>query len=449
MENNQKVPELHYCLYARKSSESDEKQAMSIDGQLMEMSEIAKREMLHIVEVVTESHSAKETGQRPQFNYMLDNLSKGKYNAIITWAPDRISRNAGDLGRVVDLMDQGKLALIKTHSQTFSDNPNEKFLLMILCSQAKLENDNRGINVKRGHRNKCQIGIRPSMAPLGYLNVMKSNRISGVEIDPEKAPIIKQMFTYVAEKGLSGRALRRWLRKVGFQSRTGKDISLSRIYETLKNPFYYGSFKFGDKWYKGSHEPLITKQIFDKVQIRLQTTVKQWNKQLYPFKKICKCGSCGSSITAEMKYRVTQTGEVHPHIYYHCNRIKDYDCPEPYITEEILIQQLVDLLPQIKLDKEYIWNLFQDEIKRLNHLKQIMRRKGNEVIETTPHQKKSKTLKVIGQEESEMIKDYFLHILQYGTPEERQNVLTGVKTLFLLKERTLRISNTREKVLPY
>lgn len=167
MENNQKVPELHYYLYARKSSESDEKQAMSIEGQLMEMSEIAKREKLHIVEVVTESHSAKETGQRPQFNYILDNLNKGKYNAIITWAPDRISRNAGDLGRVVDLMDQGKLALIKTHSQTFCNNPNEKFLLMILCSQAKLENDNRGINVKRGHRNKCQIGIRLQWHHLG------------------------------------------------------------------------------------------------------------------------------------------------------------------------------------------------------------------------------------------------------------------------------------------
>jgi len=154
MKNTIKVPELRYCLYARKSSESDEKQAMSIDGQLYEMRELAKRDKINVVEVITESHSAKETGQRPQFNYMVEGISNGKFNGIITWAPDRISRNAGDLGRVVDLMDQGKLSLIKTHSQDFSNNPNEKFLLMILCSQAKLENDNRGINVKRGLRNK-------------------------------------------------------------------------------------------------------------------------------------------------------------------------------------------------------------------------------------------------------------------------------------------------------
>ncbi len=93
-------------------------------------------------------------------------------------------------------MDQGKLELINCHSQTFSNNPNEKFLLMILCSQAKLENDNRGINVKRGHRNKCQSGIRLS-APIGYINILKWKRISSVEFDKERAPIVKEMFERV------------------------------------------------------------------------------------------------------------------------------------------------------------------------------------------------------------------------------------------------------------
>ncbi len=442
MENTIKVPELRYCLYARKSSESDEKQAMSIDSQLHEMSDLAKRDNINIVDIITESHSAKETGQRPQFNLMVEGISSGKYNGIITWAPDRISRNAGDLGRIVDLMDQGKLSLIKTHSQTFTNNPNEKFLLMILCSQAKLENDNRGINVKRGLKSKCQTGVRPTMPPLGYINIMRANRISTVIIDPEKAPIIKQMFTYVADKGLSGRTIRKWLRKIGFKSRTGKDLVLSLIYKMLKNPFYYGYFKYGEKIYKGSHEPLISKQVFDKVQIQLQTTPRQWNKQLYPFKKICKCGSCGSSITAETKFRVVQNGDVHPHIYYHCNRINDYDCHEPYITEAELIQQLVALMPQIKLDKEYIWNLFQDEIKRLNHLQQIMNLKNSVAFETTPHRNKSKSIKAISGKETEMIRDYFLHILQYGTPEERQNILRGVKTIFKLRDRELMIKKT-------
>lgn len=71
---------------------------------------------------------------------------------------DRLSRNAGDLGSLVDLMDSNKLQQIRTYGQSFSNTPNEKFLLMILCSQVKLENDNRGVNVKRGIRAKCETG---------------------------------------------------------------------------------------------------------------------------------------------------------------------------------------------------------------------------------------------------------------------------------------------------
>lgn len=438
MENTTKAPELRYCLYARKSSESDEKQAMSIDGQLYEMRELAKRAKINIVEVITESHSAKETGQRPEFNRMLAGIGNDKYNAIITWAPDRISRNAGDLGKVVDLMDQKKLHLIKTHSQDFSNNPNEKFLLMILCSQAKLENDNRGINVKRGLRNKCQVGIRPGVAPPGYLNVLRGNRIASVEIDPDRGPIIREMFHKVAEKGYSGRTLRKWLDRVGYRSRNDKLPSLSVIYEILNNPFYYGEFEYGGVWYKGKHEPLVTKRIFEKVQIQLQVVPRAWNKQSFPFKKICKCGNCGGSITAEVKYRRTKSNDIHTHIYYHCNRIKDYSCREPVITEEELIRQLIALLPQIKLDTKFLWHELQEEVKRLNDLKKIMHDKKEPDIELTEHNT-GKKVEVIGEREVEMIKDYLLHVLKFGTPEERIKILGGVKTLFKLKSKIISV----------
>jgi DNA invertase Pin-like site-specific DNA recombinase len=185
---------LKYCLYCRKSSESEERQVMSIDSQIKEMLNIAEREKLEIVNIKREAHSAKETGQRPVYNEMIADLKEGKFNAILTWAPDRISRNAGDLGMVVDLMDAGKLKEIKTHSQTFTNNPNEKFLLMILGSQAKLENDNRGINVKRGRRTRVEMGLWPALAPLGYLNVREYDKKGQLILDPNRAPIVKKMF---------------------------------------------------------------------------------------------------------------------------------------------------------------------------------------------------------------------------------------------------------------
>lgn len=425
---------IRYCLYARKSSESDEKQAMSIDGQLREMEELAKRERIGVIEVITESHSAKETGQRDKFNYKVECIAQGKYNAIITWAPDRISRNAGDLGRIVDLMDQGKLQFIKTHSQTFSNNPNEKFLLMILCTQAKLENDNRGINVKRGLKNKCSIGIRPGVSPIGYLNTIKANRIATVDLDPERAEIIREMFYKVANQGFSGRMIKRWLDSVGFKTRNNCGLTLGRIYATLNNPFYYGVFKYGAKWYKGSHKPLVTKYIYDKVQIQLKVVPRQWNKQVFPIKKLCKCRSCGGSVTAEVKYRRTKKGVINTHIYYHCNRIRDYDCEEPYITETELIKQLITLLPEIKLKSTYLWLEFNYEIKRLNHLKGIITNHLEPSIELTPHNSKNNIRAELSSKELGMLQNYLVHVLQFGTPEERINILEGLESKFLLSQ---------------
>lgn len=112
-------PTIEYCLYARKSTEDDERQAMSIDSQIKEMGELAEKEGFFIKEVRRESHSAKESGQRPVFKKLLEDIRNGMFTGILSWAPDRLSRNAGDLGMVVDLIDQEKLQQIKTFSKIF------------------------------------------------------------------------------------------------------------------------------------------------------------------------------------------------------------------------------------------------------------------------------------------------------------------------------------------
>ncbi|MBI2635893.1 recombinase family protein [Candidatus Peregrinibacteria bacterium] len=267
---------IRYCLYARKSSEDDERQALSIDSQVKEMMAVAKRDGLDIVEIRRESHSAKDSGQRPVFSQLLTDIRSGVFTGIVTWAPDRLSRNAGDLGSLVDLMDQGVLKEIRTTGQKFTNSPNEKFLLMILCSQAKLENDNRGINVKRGLKNKCELDVRPGVAPLGYLNERSLDRNKGkIVIDPIRAPTIKQLFRFVAERGASGRTLLKWLNtEANFKTRGDKRITLSGVYRILNNPFYYGMFEYpkgGGNWYQGTHEPLISQQLFDDVQHFLST----------------------------------------------------------------------------------------------------------------------------------------------------------------------------------
>ena len=343
LDNHENTTNLRYCLYARKSSESDEKQAMSIGSQLDEMRELAEREGLNVVIELQESHSAKDSGKRPVYTEMLKGIADNKYNAILTWAPDRLSRNAGDLGSIVDLMDQGKLLHIKTYSQMFSNNPNEKFLLMILCSQAKLENDNKSINVMRGMKTKLNMGWRPGVAPLGYMN-RAYNGIKDIIVDPERAPFIKQIFEKTAQ-GVSGREIQRWLAETKCMNRSGKNITLSQVYLILNNPFYYGEFEWPEKsgnWYKGAHEPLITKQLFNQIHIgRVDYKGKPGSKS-FPFKKLLTCGKCGSAITAEEKFKLLKDGTYNRHVYYSCAKGKDRKCDQKYINETNLKEQLLD-----------------------------------------------------------------------------------------------------------
>lgn len=296
----------------------------------------------------------------------------GEFSGILTWHPDRLSRNAGDLGMLVDLMDQGKLKAIKTYSQAFQNTPNDKFLLMILCSQAKLENDNKGVNVKRGIRAKCEMGWRPGVAPLGYMNRSFGGR-KDIIVDPERAIFIQKAFEMIAYTNMSGRSLKAWMDQQGFTTRTGKQITRSMTYLMLKNPFYYGYFEFpikSGKWYKGSYKPLINKELFDMVQQKIIDPSKHsYIGKSFPFKGLFKCYSCGAGICAEDKKRKLKNGSFHYHIYYHCTKARDIHCKEPYMTQREMIKEIlkqVNILSDEKL-------IITDQLKKnIKHYEKIL-----------------------------------------------------------------------------
>lgn len=368
MENNTHEP-VKYCLYARKSSEAEEKQALSVDSQIKEMLTLAQRDNLNIIDIYRESHSAKDCGQRPVFNKMILDIKEGKFDGILVWHPDRLSRNAGDLGAIVDLLDQKKLVEIRTYSQRFTNNPNEKFLLMILGSQAKLENDNKSINVKRGLKTQVENGLWPSVAPTGYLNAKNKDQKCHVFVDPDRASVIKEVFKKVGHGGWSGRKVYRWLKNdVNFKTKSGKHLTLSNIYVILNNHFYYGTFEYpkqSGRWFQGKHVPLITKDLFDDVQKQLHLQVRSTNKNKeFAFTRMLTCGACGSGVTAQEKYKNLKDGSVAKYIYYGCTRSRDINCKEGYIEEKVLINQLTEIIDQIDLDKSGIKKKLEAEIER-------------------------------------------------------------------------------------
>ncbi len=280
---------------------------------------------------------------------------------------------------------------------------------MILGSQAKLENDNRGVNVKRGLKNKAVNGWRPGVAPIGYINTgWKERKIS---TDPKRASVIKELFEKSAYNGYTGRQIMTWLIEIDFKTRNDKRMPLSMIQKTLKSSFYTGRFEYPEGsgiWCKGKHKPIVTQEVFDLVQERLAAFApRQPYTKEFDFTRMIKCGSCGSGVTAQEKFKHQKNGNSHRYVYYNCGKVRDLDCKEPYIREEELLNQLKAILDQVDLDKIKVQEKYKRELARF----QIF-------VQSLP-----------GQAAAEInIKEYASHVLTQGSRDDKRELLELVTT---------------------
>ncbi len=418
---------VRYCLYARKSSEAEEKQALSVDSQVKEMLGLAQRDGLNIIDVYRESHSAKDCGQRPVFNQLLGDIRSGKFDGILVWHPDRLSRNAGDLGAIVDLFDQKRLVEIRTYSQRFTNNPNEKFLLMILGSQAKLENDNKSINVKRGLRTRVESGLWPSVAPTGYLNHPDRTMKCHVIIDPLRSHVIRMMFEKAAFEKYSIRKLFLWLKNdMRFTTRNGKALTLSNIQVILRNNFYISLIEYprgSGKWYHGQHEPIISQELFKRVQERLDANRGgERTRKEFAFTKLIRCGMCKSGVTAEEKFKNLKDGGQARYVYYGCTRFNDKHCKNTYLREEDLISQLVEMIHKMELNLSGVKERLEKELGRFNKF-----RHGVLGLSTEESEKQTKA----------DLRSYAEYLLKEGTIEEKRDLMQSFKSRLILLDKRI------------
>jgi DNA invertase Pin-like site-specific DNA recombinase len=329
---------MKYFLYARKSTDEEDRQVLSIEAQLAELKEFAAKEKLEIAASYTETKTAKEPG-RMKFGEMLASLEKGEADGIISWHPDRLARNPIDGGKIIYLVDTGKIKSLRFPTFWFEDTPQGKFMLNIAFGQSKYFIDNLSENVKRGLRQKLRRGEYPGWAPLGYLNDYRNHTIV---VDKIKHKLLKRIFEFYATGNYTLKSLTDKFNELGLTSKTGKSITPGMLHFTLKNPFYYGVFKYKGELHKGNHEPIITKKLFDEVQAVMKTRGRQTKiKKIhnYVFTNFMKCGTCGCAITAEK-----QKG----HIYYRCTKKKGV-CDEKYLREEILAEQLKSEIKKVSL----------------------------------------------------------------------------------------------------
>ncbi len=406
----QQQEQIKYIAYSRKSTESEDRQMLSLDDQKKEIEEIAKRNNLKIFERFLgkergESQSAHKRG-RPIFGYIMKQIESGKANGLIVWHPNRLARNAYDGGLIITLMDEGKLAEIRTPYRTYKNTPDDKFFLQLEFGVAKKSSDDSGVAVKRGLKTKLQMGWCPGRAPLGYLNtVSKEKGLNEIIKDLERFDTVKRMWDLMLTGNYTPPQILEIANKEWkFKTRTtkhysGRPMGRSTIYTIFTNPFYYGWFEYGNpkQLHKGSHEPMITEEEFDRVQKLMGREGRPRPKEhRFAFTGLMKCGNCGAAITAESKIKKQKSGKVHHYVYYHCTKRKDVNCAEKVIELKSLNAQIDELVKNLTISEK-----FKDwAIKYLHEIRQ------NEAVsnETILESKQKNVLQITKQLDNLLLK---------------------------------------------
>jgi len=303
---NLKTNELKFCQYCRKSSESKEKQALSIQDQIAECKKTTELNHLNVVLKLSEAKSSYKPHIRIEFDRMIEAVHQSKVNAILVWHPNRLCRNPEEGGMLVQMLQDGLIKEIRTTAGDSYNSDSDHLILQIHFGMANQYSRDISRNVKRGLIYKAERGEYTKPAPIGYEGYgdIKSRLIRPHEFE---APLLTQAFELAKTGRYSLNNIREYLKNNGLKTKRGKELSKSHLHRILTSTIYYGVFNHNSIAYQGNYEPLITKSTFDEVQIALGIRSKPkkiiWDSA---YNGLFFCPSCGCAVTTINKKKLVK-----------------------------------------------------------------------------------------------------------------------------------------------
>jgi site-specific DNA recombinase len=324
-------------LYARVSSKEQEL-GYSIPAQQELLRPYAAQIGVGIAQEFLDIETAKTAG-RPGFAAMVRYLKQHRdCRVVLVEKTDRLYRNFKDYVTLDEL--DLDIHLVKENSVLNKESrSSEKFVHGIKVLVAKNYVDNLSEEVRKGLHTKAAQGLWPSFAPLGYVNVNGPNGKRIIVPDPERGPMIRDLFTWFGTAEFSLKTLASKAYQAGFHFRKSKNkIPLTTLHKILRNRIYTGEFKYAGALYEGIHEALISMELWERCQEILDGRHERRGRKVkhdFAFSGLLKCGHCGCSLVGEIK-----KGR---YVYYHCTGYRG-KCPEPYTREEKLIERFATQL---------------------------------------------------------------------------------------------------------
>ncbi len=342
-----------YVIYARKSSEAEDRQFRSIPSQIQELRAFASRHGFSVAEVLTEERSAKAPG-RPVFGQLLQRAERGSLAGILCWKIDRLARNHYDAGRLLYALSTGALPEVVTPEKTYTQTGTDQLVGNLELGLAAKYITDLSENVRRGNRAKFERGWINHNPPLGYLLDRETKEIVN---DPERFGHVKRMWELLLSGAMNPAEIARvadeeWhFRTRRFKRIGNRALSRTRIYALFANPFYAGLIQLEDgRRYQGAHEPMISLEQFHRAQEMLGRKSQPKKKRLsFVFSGLFHCATCGGTLTGEQHTK--PSGRTY--IYYRCfHNKRTVVCRERALSATLLEQQIVAELRRVQMPEK-------------------------------------------------------------------------------------------------
>lgn len=342
-------------IYARVSSKEQEKEGFSIPAQLKLLKDYAAAQGIAVVQEYVDVETAKHTG-RTSFGQMAAHLkSRPTVRVLLVEKTDRLYRNLKDWVTVDEL--DVEIHLVKEGLVLSRESrSSEKFMHGIKVLMAKNYIDNLSEEARKGMQEKAEQGIWPTKTPLGYRNVDGPDGKKIIAVDPSVAPLVTKLFEWYSTGTLSLKELARKARAAGLTHRkSGTPVPVSTVQTILRNRLYAGEFEWNGRTYQGRHEPLVTRDLWERVQAVLTGRNASKHRRMtreFAFSGLIACANCGCSIVGEIKKE--------RYVYYHCTGYAEKcqgrpaECRRRHLREEVLEQQFTNLLGRLYFDDEVL-----------------------------------------------------------------------------------------------
>ncbi len=351
-------------IYTRVSSKEQADEGYSLEAQEKLLKEYAEKQGFDVVKTYKIAETASKDHVRKIFREVFDYATKNKINIILCEKIDRLTRSMKSAAVVDDWVRENADRSVHFVKEHFILNQNTKahdnFVWDMKVAVARFYTNNLSEEVRKGQMEKLEQGGLPYRAPLGYKTVGENGHKSHV-IDPEIAPFIKELFNAYSTGLYSLHKLADYIYQKGLRNTNGNKISANMVHTYLRNTFYYGEITWNGKIYSGTHQGIISKDLFDQVQRVLKTgRPDKYIKHNPLFKGLATCGKCGHKISWY---------EKKGHWYGRCANYTICNQNKSPVREDRLIEQVFPYFENLSLSEQDI-NRIKDNLKK-DHISEI------------------------------------------------------------------------------